>query len=204
MLTAARPGDAHARLVVLGGPPGVGKSSVADALLRLLPNSACVDKDWCAGGFVLEAARLQGRDPGVAYSGDTYWQRLRPLEYGGAVTAACAQLLGRRTVLLTGGWGPELALDDLWPRLAAAIAPAGLRVLHLDAPARELWRRRLAARGSRADEPWFGAFADAVTSHAVWPGATRIGTDGALHEVVQAAVAALEAPPPTPRTGSRS
>ena len=38
-----------------GGPSGVGKSSVAKALVRLMPETLLIDKDHTAGGFVLQA-----------------------------------------------------------------------------------------------------------------------------------------------------
>ena len=55
----------------------------------------------------------------------------------------------------------------------------------------ETWRRRLQARGSRADSPWFEAFAGSVTSLPVWEGAVRLATDGPPAEVAQAALDAL-------------
>lgn len=192
VLDAARPGDREARLVVVAGPPGSGKSTVAAHLLRRLPGSVCIDKDWAAGGFILEAARQEGIDASAAYGRPRYWQRLRPLEYRGAVTGACAHLVGRRTVFLVGGWGPELAVFDLWPRLAQAVSPASLDVIHLDAPEVSIWQARMSARGSRADSPWFETdFAARLTSTPVWPGARRVSTDGAIHEVVQRVLAAI-------------
>lgn len=193
VLAAARPGSAAARLIVVAGPPGVGKSAVASRLADLTANSVHLDKDWAAGGFILEAARADGRGCAAAYSGDRYWQCLRPLEYAGAVTAACANLVGTRSVFLVGGWGPELSVDRLWEELRRGLAPAGLQLLHLDAPPLETWRERMAARGSRSDSPWFEHFARAVTSQQVWCGAHRIPTSGPLPQVVQLALDALDA-----------
>jgi hypothetical protein len=192
VLEAATPGQAGSRLVVVAGPPGVGKSSLVVRLMQLIPASVCVDKDAAAGAFILEAATQEGLDPSEAYGSARYWQRLRPLEYGGAVATACANLVGRRVVFLVGGWGPELADDGLWPALARAVTPAGLTVLHLDPPERETWRQRMAGRGSRADRPWFDTFADAVSGLPVWEGAIRLSSDGPLHEVVQRTAEALQ------------
>ncbi|MFC1527003.1 hypothetical protein ACFL6X_09375 [Candidatus Latescibacterota bacterium] len=194
VLAAATPGSSDARLVVVAGPPGVGKSAVASAIAGLLPNCCVVDKDWAAAGFILEAARSQGGEESSAYGTPYYWQRLRPHEYGGATATACANLVGTRTVFLVGGWGPELSRSWLWEELRERLDPSQLIVLHLDAPPGELWRQRLAARGSRADQPWFDAFARAVTAHSVWPGALRLVTESPLHIVVQAAMAALDHP----------
>ena len=191
VLEAAAPGAPGSRLVVVSGPPGVGKTALVERLLPVLPGSVCVDKDAAAGPFVLEAARQDGVPGEGAYGSERYWQRLRPLEYAGAVATACANLVGRRVVFLAGGWGPELAVPSLWTALGEAVAPARLSVLHLDAPGRETWRRRLQDRGSRADSPWFEAFAGSVTSLPVWEGAVRLATDGPPAEVAQAALDAL-------------
>ena len=122
LLRAAHSGSPSSRLVVLGGPPGVGKTAVAQALLALCPNTFLLDKDQTAAGFILEAAALRGDAPDAAYGTPHYWQKLRPLEYASALSAACANLVGTRQVLLVGGFGPELGEDVLWEGLAANIA----------------------------------------------------------------------------------
>ena len=112
LLQAARPGSPSSRLAVLGGPPGVGKTAVAQALLALCPNTFLLDKDQTAAGFILEAAALRGDAPDAAYGTPHYWQKLRPLEYASALSAACTNLVGTRQVLLVGGFGPELGVDS--------------------------------------------------------------------------------------------
>jgi hypothetical protein len=192
VLEAAHPGSPHARLIVIAGPPGVGKSAVAGQLSRLLSEAVCIDKDLTAGGFILEAATLRGDGADSAYAAPHYWQKLRPLEYAGPTASACGNLVGRRQVLLVGGWGPELSVDTLWDGLRQRIAPAQLCVLHLDAPTREIWRARLAARGSRCDLPYFEQLATHTGALPVWAGAVRIATDMPLHAVVQRALNALK------------
>jgi len=192
VLGAARPGGADSRLVAIGGPPGVGKTALAARLLDMLPQAFCVDKDLAAAGFVLAAARSAGLDEAGAYGTEEYWQLLRPLEYAGAMASACANLQGGRIVLLVGGWGPELAVDDLWVGLTARLAPARLCVLHLDPPPLDEWRRRMAARGSRSDLPWFAEFAQTVTSAPVWPGAEHLASNCPLSEVARQALAAMD------------
>ena len=191
LLQAARPGSPSSRLVVVGGPPGVGKTAVARAILALCPNTFLLDKDQTASGFILDAAALRGDAPAAAYGTPHYWQKLRPLEYASALSAACANLVGTRQVLLVGGFGPELGADDLWEGLAANIAPAALRVLHLNPPPLEIWRARMAGRGSRADAPYFAHLARALGNLPVWTGAVCISTNGPLHSVVQRALNAL-------------
>ena len=175
----------------MGGPPGVGKTAIAQALLALCPNTFLLDKDQTAAGFILEAAALRGDAPDAAYGTPHYWQKLRPLEYASALAAACANLVGTRQALLVGGFGPELGVDSLWEGLAANIAPATLCVLHLDPPPLAMWRARMAGRGSRADASYFAHLAQALGNLPVWAGAVRIPTDGPLHAVVQRTLNAL-------------
>ena len=194
VLAAAHAGAPHARLVVLAGPPGVGKSSVAAELIRRQPESLLIDKDRTAGGFILEAAALRGDGADSAYAADHYWQRLRPLEYAGAMRLACDNLVARRQVLLVGGWGPELGIDALWSDLCQRLHPSPLCVLHLDPPAHAAWRARLAARGSRCDAPYFEELARNTGNLPVWAGAIRLSTEGRLENVVQRALDALTTP----------
>ena len=174
-------------------PPGrPGRpSAVGVRLLDLLPNSFCVDKDLTASGFILAAARTAGLPVAEAYGTERYWLELRPLEYACSLSTACANLIGTRIVFTIGGWGPELGVDRLWTGLQKRLFPARLTVVHLEAPDLETWRRRLAARGSRSDSPWFESFANAVTSVPVWDGAIGVPTDGPLHEVVASVLACL-------------
>lgn len=191
LLNAAHSGAASARLVIIGGPPGVGKTAIAQALLPLLPNTFLIDKDQTAGGFILAAAALRGDAPSAAYGAPHYWQQLRPVEYAGPLAIACSNLVGTRQILLVGGFGPELGVHALWESLARKIAPTTLHILHLDPPPLEIWRTRLAGRGSRTDSPYFENMAQTLGTLPVWPGATRIDTNAPLHSVVQRTLDAL-------------
>ena len=192
VLRAAQPGSSGARLVVLGGPPGVGKSAAAARLTTLVPNTVWIDKDTSAAGFILAAASAAHVPAAQAYGTRQYWSTLRPLEYAGATAQACSNLVGTRLVFLVGGWGPELSVPHLWSGMRSKIAPSHLSVIHLDPPPLDAWRSRLVARGSRGDSPWFEAFARAVTSVPVWEGAARIATDRPLNAVIQQIILALE------------
>ena len=192
LLASTRSGASAARLIVLAGPPGVGKSSVANALINLMPETLLLDKDYTAGGFILEAADLRGDSPELAYGATHYWQKLRPLEYAGSLRLACENLVGRRRVLLVGGWGPELGVDNLWNRIQLRISPSELIVLHLDPPERETWRARLAGRGSRCESPYFEQMSAHTGNLPVWSGAIRISTSGSIADVAQRAFTALK------------
>ena len=194
VLAAAITGSPGSHLVVLAGPPGVGKSTVSRGLLELLPGAFCVDKDLTASGFILEAAASAGVPSSEAYGTERYWRQLRPREYAGAVGLACANLVGTRIAIAIGGWGPELGVERLWVGLEARVAPARLTVIHLDAPDLECWRGRMAARGSRTDSPWFEHFCAAVTAAPVWSGAVHVPTGGPLNQVLEDVLAALRAP----------
>ena len=185
LLKAARSGAPSARLIILAGPPGVGKTAVAQTLLPLRPNTFLIDKDQTAAGFIFAAAAQRGDEPSAAYGTPHYWQTLRPLEYAGPLATACTNLVGTRQILLVGGFGPELGVDALWTDLHAKIAPAALQVLHLDPPPLATWRARMAQRGSRTDDPYFANLTQVLGKLPVWSGATRIDTDAPLHGVVQ-------------------
>ncbi len=192
VLRAAHPGAPGARLAVLSGPPGVGKSAAAARLVALVPNTVWIDKDTTAAGFILAAASAAHIPATQAYGTPRYWSTLRPLEYAGATAQACSNLVGTRLVLLVGGWGPELSVPHLWPGIRKKIAPSRLSVIHLDPPPLDAWRSRLVARGSRGDSPWFEDFARAVTSVPIWEGAVRIATDSPLNAVIQHILLALD------------
>ena len=185
VLAAAQSGSSSSQLVVLCGPPGVGKSAAASRILQYLPHCFLVEKDITASGFILLAAEDRKESSSNAYGTAHYWAELRPREYAGATALACANLIGNRSVLLVGGWGPELSVPRLWTELQTSLAPSRLTVLHMDPPPLDVWRTRLSERGSRSDPASFDAFAAAVTAHTVWEGAVRISTDQPLNRVVE-------------------
>ena len=195
LLEVAYPGSRASRLVILAGAPGTGKSTLGTSLLELLPASLHLDKDCTAAGFILEAARSVGIDEGEAYGSAHYWSNLRPLEYAGPLRLACANLVGRRIVLLSGGWGPELGVPELWEGLSAAIAPSALTVLHLDPPPLGVWRARLEQRGTHfGQDADFDRFAAAVCEYEVWGKAVHLDAGLPPGALAQAALSALTPP----------
>ena len=192
VLSAVKPGSASSTLVVISGPPGVGKSTLAHHMLDLVPGSLVVDKDCFAAPFILELAQQTGTSAENAYGTDLYWKRLRPIEYSGAVAIASANLVNSRTVFLVGGWGPELGIQDFWISWKNKISPAALIVIHLDPPEIEKWRTRMAIRGSRTDSPWFESFCESVGNLPVWKHAVRIASDCLPHEIAEQTLASIQ------------
>ena len=193
LLEAAHAGSKASRLVILAGPPGTGKSTLGDGLLRVIPESLHLDKDCTAAGFILDAAKDSGIDANQAYGSSHYWTTLRPLEYGGALRVACANLVGRRVVLVSGGWGPELSVTQRWEGLSASIAPSRLTVLHLDPPPPEVWRARLVRRGTQlGGEADFARFAAAVCQFDIWNEAIHLDAALTPNALVQSALSRLE------------
>jgi predicted kinase len=98
-------------LVLVGGGPGAGKTRLARAVVRRLPDALLLDKDQLLGAWVDWVLRASGA--AVDRDGALYWQEVRPLEYATLMAVAFDHLALGKSVVIDAPFGPELA-DAAW------------------------------------------------------------------------------------------
>ncbi len=137
-------------LVLVAGGAGAGKTRLAKALVRGIPNAVLLDKDRLLGWWVDRLLTASG--VGADRDNRFYWTEVRPQEYVTLETVAYDHLELGKVVVIDAPLRPELQ-DPEWVahiRQACAARGAGLVAVWLMISTQTA-RRRMAGRAEPRD-----------------------------------------------------